>query len=122
VDKNPEPTEPAEIIEHPRILSGMAELPGKTLLDEAALATLLGVSKRTVRRMVQRFELPPSIAVGGRATWIVERVLAHLDERARRAAREADRECQRISAPIYGFRGAPKSSESKKGPADVDQK
>ena len=74
----------------------LAELPPKALLDETALAAALGVTKRTVRRMVTRFELPPPVALAGRSTWIAERVLAHLDARAERAARKADQEARRV--------------------------
>jgi hypothetical protein len=79
-----------------RTIVTLAELPGKSLLDEAALAAALNVTKRTVRRMVARFELPPPISLAGRSTWIAERVIAHLDERAERAARAAEQESRRV--------------------------
>ena len=80
-----------------KLVTGLAELPSKTLLDERALAEIFHVSKRTVRRMVNRFELPPPVMLAGRSAWIVERVQAHIEARADRAARKAEAECRRIA-------------------------
>lgn len=98
------------------IIKGLAELPGKTLLDERAMAALLKVNPRTVRRMVARFELPPPVRLAGRATWVVERVLAHIEARAEVAARRAEQEERRIAA--IGFAPIPrKITENLKGNA-----
>jgi predicted DNA-binding transcriptional regulator AlpA len=80
----------------PRLLTRLAELPAKTLLDEQALAQALAVTTRTVRRMVQRGELPPPVRFAGRSTWFNEAVLDHVRQLAVRAAREAERERERI--------------------------
>ena len=82
----------------PKIVLALAELPAKALVDERALAAALAVTQRTVRRMVARFELPPPILLAGRSTWIADRVLAHLEARAARAARRAEQEERRIAA------------------------
>ena len=79
-----------------RLITGLADLPGKALLDEQAMAEIFLVSKRTIRRMTARFELPPPVMLAGRSTWIVERVLAHIEARADRAARKAEAESRRI--------------------------
>src|SRR4051812_9724729 len=84
------PGEPAKII------TRLAELPAKALLDEQAVADIFGVAKRTVRRMVARFELPPPVLLAGRSTWIAERIIAHVEARAERAARKAEQEARRI--------------------------
>ncbi len=73
----------------------MAELPAKSLVDEAALAAGLGICKRTVRAMVVRGELPPPVRYGGRAMWMAGRVLAHFEIQAERAAQEAERAAER---------------------------
>jgi hypothetical protein len=72
------------------VLTKLAELPEKAFLDEAALSAVLGVCKRTVRRMVRRFELPPPVRFAGRATWQAGKILTHFEERAEAAAREAE--------------------------------
>lgn len=73
------------------VITRLAELPGQTILDERALAGALGVTDRTIRRMVGRYELPPPIRFGGRATWQAEAVLRWFAARAERAARDAER-------------------------------
>ncbi len=75
----------------PGVLDALAMLPDKTLLTENALASALGVSKRTVRRMVARFELPPAVRFGGRSCWQSGAVLRWFEARADRAARQAGR-------------------------------
>lgn len=115
----------AEIAEQPdraRTVTALADLPPKALLDEAALAQALGVGKRTVRRMVARFELPPPIPLAGRSTWIVERVLTHLDERAARVARKAEQEARRIEALPFAYKKTEKSSDSLKEPVATGPK
>lgn len=78
------------------VLDSLARMPEKTLLTEDALARALGVSKRTVRRMVARFELPPAVRFGGRSTWQAGAVLRWFEARADRAAREAQRAASKI--------------------------
>ena len=91
------------------VITALADLPAKALMDETGLADALGVTKRTVRRMVARFELPPSVPFAGRSTWIVERVLRHIEVRAERAARIAEQEQRRIES--IGFKALEKSLE-----------
>jgi hypothetical protein len=84
----------------PRILTALAELPDRTLLDENALAAALNVTSRTVRRMVNRCELPPGIPFAGRSTWIAGKVLAHIEANAEKAARDADRRAAAVARAI----------------------
>jgi hypothetical protein len=90
-------------------ITGLAALPGKTLIDERALALIFNVTARTIRRMVARRELPPPVPLAGRSTWVVERLIAHIEARAERAARKAEQEARRIEALRYP---APRRSES----------
>lgn len=73
------------------VVTTLAELPDRALVDERALSAALCVSKRTVRRMVARHELPPPVRFAGRSTWQVGRVLAWFEARADRLARDAQR-------------------------------
>ena len=81
-----------------RVLTGFAGLPADALLDETAVALVLEVSKRTVRRMVARYELPPPVRFAGRSTWQAARILAWFHRRADRAEREARRRAERTEA------------------------
>jgi len=75
----------------PLITTELAQYPADTLLDERALASALGASPRTVRRMVARVELPAGFRLGGRTVWLVGTVRKYLEERAQSAAsRSAD--------------------------------
>ena len=80
------------------VISKLAELPPRAWLDEAALADVLGVTTRTVERMVTRFELPPAIRIAGRSMWAAGRILDHFEARAAAAADEALREAERLKA------------------------
>lgn len=77
------------------VLTRLAELPERALLDEAALADALSVSDRTVRRMVARGELPPSVPLASRATWQAGRVLGWIEEQIERAEQRARQEARR---------------------------
>ena len=80
-----------------RVCTGLATLPAQTLLDETALADALGTCKRTIRRMVSRYELPPAVRFGGRSTWQAGAVLRWFEGRAERAAQHAERMAKKLS-------------------------
>ena len=73
-------------------------MPEKAMLDEGALAAALGLSKRTVRRMVSRNELPPPFRLAGKSTWFSGKVLLHIEARADREARDAERAAKKLEA------------------------
>ncbi len=70
-----------------KVITSLASLPDDAFLDESALAIALMCSKRTLRRMAARQELPPAIRLGGRATWQAGRVMAWLKARCEYAER-----------------------------------
>jgi predicted DNA-binding transcriptional regulator AlpA len=73
------------------VIVDLAGMPAKAILNEHALARALGVTQRTIRRMVQRNELPPPIPMAGQAVWFAGRVLEHAETRAERAEKDAGR-------------------------------
>ena len=79
------------------IILKLAEDPD-AMLNLNALASALEVSPITVKRMVRRGELPPSISLGVRKVWIAQRVMSFLTNRAERAEKEAERENHRDRA------------------------
>ena len=93
VDKTPGSTEAPGVI-----IKGLAELPARAWLDDTALADALGVTTRTVDRMVARFELPPAVRIAGRSMWEAGRILDHFEARAKAAAEDAQREAERLKA------------------------
>lgn len=66
------------------------------IIDERGLAEALGVCVRTLRRMVRRGDIPPAVRLGRKKIWQSDRVLDHLDERAREAEAEVARERKRL--------------------------
>ena len=77
-------------------LRSLAECPVGTMLDERGLARALNVSARSIRRMVDRCELPAGVRLGSRKIWLSERVLAFLADRADLATREAKKQAARL--------------------------
>ncbi len=71
------------------VLSKLAEYPADALLDQAALAEALGVTKRAVRYLVARNELPPPFALCGKR-WLAGKVREFLNARQDQAIREAE--------------------------------
>ena len=61
------------------LVRSLAALPVRSILDEAKLAHLLGVTTRTVRRMVGRFELPTPVSLGVKSVWMDGRVLEDIE-------------------------------------------
>ena len=80
----------------PGVYDELARLPAQAMVDEKTLAAALGVTGRTVRRMVARLELPPAIQVAGRSVWFAGRVLAWLEAQAERNEQDAQRQQKRI--------------------------
>jgi len=79
-----------------RTVTVLADLPPGSMLDEKALAQALGVSTRTVRRMVDKCQLPGGVLLGARKVWFSGKVLAFLSERADRETVEARKRAARL--------------------------
>ena len=78
------------------VVSALAEMNDRALLDERALSVALHVTKRTIRRMVARFELPPPVPFAGRSMWQVRRLHEWFEARAERLARDAQRAARKL--------------------------
>ncbi len=78
------------------MIDGFAMMPEKNILNGNQLASILGVTTRTLRRMVIRNEVPPPIRLAGNAAWLAGHVLAHFEAAAEQARHEAEREARRI--------------------------
>ena len=97
VNPTPGTTLPGEVAHGPGVvITALAEMLARSIVDEAKLAYMLRVSTRTVRRMVTRTELPRPVKLGGRATWFAGDVLDHIAMRAEALRREAEKDAARI--------------------------
>lgn len=65
------------------------------IITKIELAEALSCSPRTLNRMVEKFEIPPGIILGGRCVWIVGKVKSWLASSASRREAEAEKEAVR---------------------------
>ena len=64
----------------------LAEMHPDEVIDITELARLLGLHTKTIRRMVQRGELPRGATLGGKRQWRVGTLLSYLRDRFEREA------------------------------------
>ena len=93
-------TESVQVEEPPQedgVLTEIAALPEGAVITEQALARMLGKCRKTVKRMVERNELPPPVRMNGKPVWTAGAILKHIEERLQVAKRELQKERERIS-------------------------
>jgi len=85
---------PSEILEDqregclPGVIAALGELKPRTVITEDGLAQLFDRCTTSVKRAVERGELPPPCRLFGGNIWTVESVLQHIEARLEDAARE----------------------------------
>ena len=80
------------------IIRDLAELPLATIISEEALAKVFSRHKVSIKRAVERNELPPSIRLFGEPVWTVGVIIAHLEKRLNEAAEECDKTQKRLGS------------------------
>jgi hypothetical protein len=63
------------------VVTEIATLPAGAVLDEVALARILGRTKRSLQRAVNRGDLPPGFLFLGRRTWTAGAILRRIEAR-----------------------------------------
>ena len=76
-----------DIHDLPGIITALGESDG--IITEAGLAQLFGRCSVSVKRAVERGELPPPVRLFGQNTWTAGVIVAHLEQRLKIAAKEA---------------------------------
>ena len=66
------------------------------MITNQELGECLNCSDRTLQRMVERFEIPPPMTLGGRKVWIVGKIRAWFAYAAERKETEALKEARRL--------------------------
>jgi len=89
--------EPADMQPPGLCTERLAALPPGTILDEAELARIFNCSRATIKRAVQRGELPAPCRMFGRPVLTAGRILEHVAARLAAAQREAEKENARIA-------------------------
>ncbi len=79
------------------IIKELGELPPDTVLSEEALAKIFDRHRVSIKRAVERGELPPSVRMFGEPVWTVRALREHLAKRLETAKKEAEQLQRRIS-------------------------
>ena len=72
----------------PGVIAALGELRPRTVITEDGIAQLFGRCATSVKRAVERGELPPPCRLFGGNVWTVESVLRHIEARLEAAASE----------------------------------
>lgn len=79
------------------VIRELGELPPHTVISEEALAKILGRHPVSIKRAVQRGELPPSVRMLGEPVWTIQVLRDHTSRRLEEARKEAEKRQRRIS-------------------------
>jgi len=80
------------------IITGLGELPPGTILDEGAVARIFSRHTASVKRAVERGELPPPVRMFGRPCWTAGSILVHIEARLEAAKEDAAKDAARIAS------------------------
>lgn len=86
------------------VVEALAELPSGAIVDEKALAEMFGHHPATVKRAVQRGELPEPVRMFGKPCWTAGAILTHIESRLTAAGQEAQKETERIARLSLGYK------------------
>ena len=78
------------------IIAALAVLPPQTLISESKLAQMAGRHVSSVKRAVQRQELPPPVSLFGANVWTVAVLLEHISARLEMARQAAAQTARRV--------------------------
>ena len=79
------------------IVKGLGELSPGAILEEDAVAQMFGRCATSVKRAVDRGELPPPVRMFGKPCWTAGAILEHIVARLRAAKREAEKDAAKFS-------------------------
>lgn len=80
----------------PGVILALGELGSGAVITEQALATMFDRCPMTVKRAVERGELPVPCRMFGQNTWTIGVLLAHIERRLQQAAQAAEQEAAKI--------------------------
>lgn len=73
------------------VVRELGELPPGAIIDEKALAAMFHCHRVSIKRSVQRKELPPPTRLMGKPCWTAKAILDHITRRLDAAQREAEK-------------------------------
>jgi len=78
------------------VITGLSDYPPNTLLTEKALAKMFNLCATSIKRAVERHELPPSTKICGKPRWTVKVINSHIEEQLKAAKQESEAEQARL--------------------------
>jgi hypothetical protein len=93
------PQAPQEVEPDVEFMTALASLPPQTLISESKLAQMAGRHITSVKRAIQRGELPPPVPLFGVNVWTAAAILEHISaclEAKRTAAAQTARRLQHL--------------------------
>jgi len=81
----------------PGIVATLGELQPGSIITEAGIANLFQRHPASVKRAIQRGELPQPARLFGQNVWTVGVLIRHFEHRLERAARESEQMARRIA-------------------------
>ena len=88
---------PSELDDLPGVWRELGDLPPGAIITERGLARVFRRSQATIKRAVQRGELPPSTRLLGVPAWTVGAILRHVEARLEAEQKDANRTKRRIA-------------------------
>jgi hypothetical protein len=79
------------------IIAALGELKPAAIITEEGVANLFKRHVASVKRAVQRGELPPSTRLFGQNVWTVGALIRHIENRLDQAAKDVERTTQKIA-------------------------
>lgn len=74
------------------VITQLGDFSPDTLLTERALSEFFGLCPTSIKRAVERQELPPPTKVCGKPRWTVRSITTHIEKRLEAAKQEAEAE------------------------------
>ena len=81
----------------PGIIALLGELKPNAVINEEGIASIFGRHTASVKRAVQRGELPPPTRLFGNNTWTVGTLVRHIEQRLEEAKKKADEVNRKIA-------------------------
>lgn len=79
------------------VIRELGDLPNEAVVTEQGLAKIFDRHKVSVKRAVERGELPPSVRLFGEPVWTVKVLREHLGKRLDQAKKQSDQLQRRIN-------------------------
>ena len=95
--RDPDSAETEYFTDFPGVIAALGELKPGAIITEEGIARLFNRHVTSVKRAVQRAELPPPCRLFGTNAWTAGVLVQYIENRLEQAAKEAERDSRRIA-------------------------